>query len=435
MFKKLKFIKFTTSVRFSILITLACLLKCFLFIKFDLTLYPDSKSYLFLQKNIFKLEVDPERTPAYPFFIKLIRNSFESNYFNLIIWTQFFISCIGLYIFYLCIKNLTTNKYYIFLFTFVYALSVSMSGFDNCILTESLSLSSVILLFYLTICYFNNFRFHYVYMIFILLFFMVMLRPSFLIFFPGYVIIFVLCFLTKKLSIYYYLKTLLTASLVYSLIFIYVFLNDKQNGVNGLSQNLTFNQVANLISYNLYTKGDDHEIINEIQENLNAGSYPPFYKLATDSLYVKFSHQRIQKYVAKSIKSEPYEYFKHSILKLITLASTPVLVFYAPAINRNDKLINTLKLVFSNFKFIHLYLVLIIEASILFIQFIRHKKIYWLEMILFGFCLSQLFTNLLGAQIEYDRLFFVAWPAVSLISLLMIQRLMSTIFYYSNRNI
>lgn len=374
------------------------------------TLWPDSKSYLFFLINPFKGQIDPERTPVYPYFIKLIRQFGEATVVHNVVIVQSIISFLAIILFYATIKDHFKNKVVIFLCVLSFGISPSIFNFDKCILTESLSISALVTFVFLINNYLKRPAISKSIILSVLVFVMTMLRPSFLILFGILIVFWGLRLLMIREHRNTYIWGIASSILCILLVMGYIKMNDKINKVNTISQNLTYNQLDNIINYEMISDGDDAEITAVIQKNLPL-SHPPFYKRIVDTLYTNYPHNRIKSFVNANIVHRPFQYVSRSAKKFMLLSNQNISAFYALMKTNASEFFNSFTS-FLSISFSLIYALLILEGLFALFFWIKYKQFLWLKLITVSIITLQLLTIVMGAQVEYQRLFLVTFPCV-----------------------
>ena len=154
-------------------------------------LFPDSESYInFPFRDMLELNFTSGRTPVYPFIIRICLFIFGDKFsLQAVVALQRIVSFIAVIVFYNILKLLLKSKRAIYFLTFLYGTSVSIIGWDGNILTESFALSGTVFFIYYMFKYLNNPSIKSGMISIILLFVLVFLRPSFMLF-EGIICIF-----------------------------------------------------------------------------------------------------------------------------------------------------------------------------------------------------------------------------------------------------
>ena len=116
--------------------------------------YYDSESYINAAEtiNLLQGKLDNIRTPIYPLFIKLIKLiGGEENLLNNIAFAQKCLFIITLILFYYCIKQITNNKFILFIVPIIFGIAPCIITWNVAILTESIAIFEMVTLSFLTL--------------------------------------------------------------------------------------------------------------------------------------------------------------------------------------------------------------------------------------------------------------------------------------------
>jgi hypothetical protein len=228
----------------------------------------DSISY-FWEVNFFEGEIHPSRMVVYPFIIYLL-SLFETPDYFIIIIIQHILSLFGVIVFYFTLKNLLNNKYLIYITTIVLASWPILLDYNNYIMTESLSVFMMIMLFFINTKLFIYKNTKYIYITLIISFAMMLLKPAFI---NVYVLnlLFVLYFCSKHIK----QLLIISAYVLSSMIFLrfYSSVNCRQNKYHGLSTVTVNNNFANIVNSGAYKNGHDESIKNQIIKKVTDNIY------------------------------------------------------------------------------------------------------------------------------------------------------------------
>jgi hypothetical protein len=394
-----------------IILIVSAIVRIFYYSNFIDTILPDSPSYLNYTENILKGEVNAWRTPVYPIFLKFIRFFITPKYFiQLVVFAQSLISFSTIIVFYGIAKSIFIKRNVIVVSTLLFALSPSIVNYDKCILTESLSISFMVFYMGLVLNYLRKPTILKATTYTLLIFFAVMLRPSFL-----FLILIMAVFWMLRFSLIKIERKMCIAGIASSIIcvlFIYGYsnLNYMQNSCKSLSAVKNLNQMDLLITNNMYEKGNDFEITETIRNNCDTPNQ--IYHWKTHAvLYKKFSHSRISDFINNCIINQPKIYFQKTLLRIYELGNERIATRYAERKNGFISLFNfILKLNFITF--FAIYFLLIFDFLFIFIYFLKNKKILWYKFLLWSFISGQLVVILIGSPTDYQRLFVIVLPCI-----------------------
>lgn len=379
----------------------------------------DSKSYSYLEEYSFE-KFNSFRTPVYPIFIRVIGlfgdASTEQLYTN-VATAQELISLASVFVFYLVMRKLTKNKIVQSAATLWYGCLPSIFSYNLCILTESLSISFMVIFFYTFVCYLQNKKIVQQILLAIETLFLILLRPSFLYLLIFFAIFWIISFLKEKENRKKVGIGIVTTVIVGIGILGYAKMNQIQNGIKGLSYVNVINQADIIIGMRLYGSYEndpkDDSITQIIVEGVEKESGPWY------SVKEKIPYADLEGYVKKCVKYNRKSYIIANVRKLLELGSTSVNTVIASGKSSKDSKqiqdLITLSRVALPVTFAFCYFIIALEV----IAFIwnRLRKREWTieEQIRFYTILligGMIAVTVLGAQEEYQRLIA---PILSLI--------------------
>jgi len=304
---------------------------------------PDSDTYLNFAQNIFLGQVNAQRTPLYPLFIKLVRFiSFSPEGYFPIVIAQEIISLISLVFMYKIIKRYTKSTKLIYIFSFVYSLQPTIWHWNKVILTESLSISLAAIFAWLIIHHLDKPKIWSAITIAIGSFLLIMLRPSFLSVFViivGFWIVrFIISKIDRKQSVIGFAASLICVILLFG----YMHLNYLQNGVNTITSVTYQNQIMNLIEGDIYQNPKYQDIIESLTGSGYWNDKDAFAlgsMLLDKSYKPSFQPQYIMNYVNDTIKLHFSGYIKHigkNFIESFKVQASSIVSFPTPAYILNN---------------------------------------------------------------------------------------------------
>lgn len=403
------------------------------------TINPDSDSYLNYHANILIGQVDCYRTPLYPYFIKIIRFFSGVHYIRYIVMVQSAISFVTIILFYKIGKSIFRITYISTVSTLIYGILPSIINYDKCIMTESLSISAIIIFLYFILNYLKKPTVFKAVIYSMSVFFLIMLRPSFvyllLLMFVFWVMRIVLC-RTELFKSFSGLVAIITCAL---LIFCYAQLNYIYNGYKGITAISNFNQVRMIIDYGFYKNNFDPQITKTINESLNNKSRMSWiyidkadpqitekikYEINTETrwgwmptyvIFEKYSYQRIKSFANYCLINNIPAFLKKSLKKTYDLGGQSTSSVFAES---KENILNDLVFIIYSvlsISFFSVYLLLIIDVIYIFWILIRLKQKPWLKIIIWTIIAAQLAGSIIGGPTEPQRLFTEALPFVVLL--------------------
>ncbi len=370
--------------------------------------FPDTASYINFPFNIFKGEISDLRTPIYPYFIKIIKVFSEDNLLQNIKIVQSIISFLTINAFYNISKILFKKRAVTVAVTLVYGLNPSIINYDFCVLTESLSLNAAVVFLYLFVNFIQKPNVIKSISLTIFTLFLIMLRPSFL-FTIGIVIIFWgirFILLRKELAIS--LSGLTTSFFVVLSLIGYTRMNNEKNGCKALTCLSTVNQFENLSRFHLLDSDCDNEI-SKVALNYYRNS-----ENTKEILYQNLSYNRMSKFVRCCIFSNFTDYAQNTWHKIIKLGNETT----RSTLALNENGLWGIPDIYANLfsiRFLVLYIFLLFDLVISIYIYLKYYKILWIKIFIWLFIVGQFFTIIIGSFAEYQRLFSIALPFVTVL--------------------
>jgi hypothetical protein len=376
----------------------------------------DSPSYLNYLPNVFWGEVDAFRTPLYPYFIKLVRFFVNPQFIiHKVVIIQSLISFSTIIFFYNIVKTTFQKRPVIIAATLLYAMSPSIINYDKCILTESLSLSFIVIFLSMIINYLKKPTILKASAYTVSTFFAVMLRPSFIIMVPIMLLFWVLRLFFFKAERKINISGIAASLACILLIAGYTHLNYKENDCNGISGIKNLNQLDLIIKYDMYEKGNDKEITETIRKNISNTYGQEVYWKMQCLLLANYPQSRIATFVNSCILNQPKIYIQKTFMRVYKISNEQIATQYA---TRKDGFAGLFNFILNiNFiTFTAIYLLILLDFIYIVYQWARTKKIHWFKILLWAVMTGQLAVAIIGAQTQYQRLFVIAMPCIILIS-------------------
>lgn len=375
----------------------------------------DSPSYLNPVFNIFKGEVDMWRTPVYPYFLKAIRFCTSPDFFiHAVVIVQSVISFIAVIVFYWIAKTLFRNRNVRIGSTLLFAISPSIVGFDKCILTESLSISFMVFFIAIIISHLKKPTIFKSSCLTLLIFFAIMLRPSFIILIPIFGVFWFLRLFTHKKEWKFNLSGIIASMIVTLLLIGYSNLNYKQNGFRGLTAVQNFNQLYCIIDYNMYNNGDDPEISGKIKTTLQDPSEDEWHTKTMGMIIRNYSQIRISKFIKNCIYKQPVTLIKKTLNVFYYSKDQRISVNYAQRYNYFANPFDfILNINLIPFQFI--YLLLIFDFLYIALLYFKTKKINWFKILLWSIATIHTALIIVNGGGQLSRLFVILLPCIIII--------------------
>jgi hypothetical protein len=239
----------------------------------------------------------------------------------------------------------------------------------------------------------------------------IMLRPSFIVLLPVIIALWVFRYLIISKERKICLSGLASSALVILLILGYANLNKRNTGFNGISTVTNVNQLDILIYANMYSKGNDPELTEAINENLKLPQPLGGHWNLLINITQKYKPKRIAEFISNCRKNQPGMYITHIYHTATSLETENIFCIYAT--HKKNVLADMMRGIEKFFFYITfniVYIFLGISAILTFVIFIKLKKIQWLIPFLWLIIVGQIAVAIIGAQDEYQRLIVTTLP-------------------------
>ena len=367
-------------------------------------------------------QVDPLRTPVYPYIAKLIKKiGGEENLYKNIVIFQKILFILTLILFYCCVKEITKNKIIQSILTIIFGICPFIIFWNITILTEAFSLFEVVLLSLITIKYLKRPNKILAGAIGLLILIMIMTRPQYIYLLPIYILFWILKFFMDKKEKKQAIIGILSCIICAIMLLIYCTLMKAQHGEFSITGVSYINTTVTAINSNSYKKADNQEMISIVDEYVKESNDGTTTFRALDALKEKYSTEEIKQFASSAIKNDDH-FLKYLLSKTLTLGTFNVGVanYFSPIEgyqNINYTIIGNLLLPIN---FALVYLLMAIEIIYLLWKLIKTKKINWIVAFCTALITANLFTLIVGAPFESQRLFLPSIvPLLILIALIL----------------
>lgn len=388
----------------------------------------DSTTYTGYAENtsILHGQVDEKRTPVYPYFIKLVQKLFgEENIANKVTRAQEFMFIITVILFYACVSSITKNKLIITLLTLIFGTSPFIILWNVTVLTEAMSIMEVLILTLLTIKYLKKPRSILAGSIGILILIMIMTRPSYIYLLPIYLLFWALRFFYNKEERKKVIVGIISCVVCSVAILGYCGLMKKQYDEFVITKVSNLNNIVSVIKSGAYKKASNEEMIKVVDASLAEG------KTMWDAYYVladKYNKPELEEFANSAIKTP--EHFKYLIKKTVELGTVNIGMNYIDNLARYDESVSnaiSYKDVGSTMfpvTFGFVYYMMAFSVVYLIIKLIKTKQINWIVAFFASLILANIFTLIVGAPEEEQRLFASSVPLVMLFIAYIVEKIL-----------
>lgn len=342
-----------------------------------------------------------ERCPVY-LFVNAISGSISTIYADHI--TVIFQMCMSLLavLFLKKTLNLLLEKKWIsYVFSFLYGVTAAVIGWDQCILTESITCSTFCVFLYMIVAYLKKVKICYGMIAIAMVLLMVYTRPSSLLFLYILFVFFLLrCFI-------YHTKTeiILFCSTAFVLIttLLYSFRFEDKYGLFAISDPMPRNLLLILMGSGLYENSPEKEFIERIDESLRNSKGEMTWRAMTD-VRDQYSPKELQDICITTIMAGVPDFLKYSWRQFKECSDR---CFYAYAEKKPDALP---LFRFRIFKVRDVLISTIIEMILCFYIAGKKKEIPWIHLGIFGFVFSITLLTFLTSPGEYIRVMILVVP-------------------------
>lgn len=408
-----------------IIICVLCQLKMYQTVP-DYVLASDSVTYMEgYTENIFKGEVNEARTPVYPYFIKIIEKiGGEENLEQNIVLIQKILFVGTTIMFYFAVRIITKNKILLSIMTLIFGICPYLVLWNVMILTEAISLLEMVALTLVTLLYLKKPNPILGASTGLIVFAMIMTRPSFIYLLPIYLLFWILRFFwnlkqqkEKRNAIIGTVSCAVCALLLLG----YCGLMKWNKGSFSLTTISYLNQLISAIDSDSYQYASNPEMIKIVDEITQDRTDERASWEAYDALKEKYAVEDLKEFASSSIRNSP-NYLTYLLNKTVR---TGYLTIGTNYVDHKDYLADLLNNSYKGYyylgnlilpiNFAAIYILVAVMIVYLIWYLIRYKKIHWI--IAFFTCVigANVITLIVGAPFEQQRLFMASIPCVILI--------------------
>lgn len=379
----------------------------------------DSGGYLYAydKGSFFNGYLDEARPPIYSYFIKVIKKiGGEANLESNVVLAQKILFLVSVILFYYILKLLIKNKIIIVSLTLIFGLSPSMFVWNTYIVTEAIVGIEMVFLAFITIKYLKKPSKILASFMGIIVLAMILTKPALIYLLPIYILFIILRFILNKeerKKLYFAI-----GSMVICCVCLIVYCLQMKNlyGVFGITAVSYNNTVLSAIISGAYVDSDNEQIKNEIKGlvgDKNPKDVDPYSIF--DKIKQNHSSSKIEEFANSASKSTKYKTFV--LNRFIKVGTENIGTSYSNGEKSNKEYIYnytflgdlTVPITFGM-----LYIILFISIIYLIWYLIKYKKINWICAFFTSTIFANIFTLIVGAPFEEQRLFF---PSMCLVIL------------------
>ncbi len=378
------------------------------------TLAGDSNTYLEFDENILNGEVDEERTPVYPYFIKIIKLiSGQENYIRNVVIVQEILFIITIILFYYSIKQITNNTLILSIFTIIFGICPNIILWNTVILTESLAMLEMALLIFFTLKYIKKSNNILAGLIVGLIFIMIMTRPSYIYLLPIYILFWLLRFIFNKNELKNNLTGIISCIICVALILGYCWLMKINHNVFSVSGISYVNNFITALDNKSYKFADNKEMVEAIdkafeEENNTQNVWTIWRKIKNN-----YTEEEKKDFASSAIKNDP-NYNKYLINKVFYVSTLNIGTTYVDIENSNFGY-KDIGHILLPINFAVIYVMIIVSVIYLVYNLIKNKKINWYVAFFSVLIASNIFALIVKAPFEQERLFLCSVESVLLL--------------------
>ena len=358
------------------------------------------------------------RTPVYPYFAKVIGlfSGYEpERWFAAIAICQRIVFFVSIALFYKVVKMLTKKQGLVNGITLLYGLSPGLISWNVLPLTESLSIVEMVALLFFTVRYLKSHRKLDAILSGIIVLIMVMTRPAAIYLLAVYVVFWVVQIIVALRRHVSQKRMAAVRSGVIGLgialvgVFAYACINLAYYGQFGISTVSHINKLLVIVDSGLYQKTDNAELRDRIQSAIDSNE--AIYDIVWRELYVNYSREELQKFVADLVKRNRAEYAGIVADKTFGWTTVPFVDSYVSSTKVDVDRAKVAALLFPlNFGSVY---VLIVGGSIwLIVRVFRKKRVDWAILLFVMLVGGNVAVTVLAAPYEPARLCVTSVPVI-----------------------
>lgn len=402
-----------------VIVAISAVIAVTMAIRYGIPFNPDSSTYVDAVNSLKKGTPDIWRTPVYPAIIWFCRLIADNSFEVIVVALHIIVFLATIPLFFTIARRLGAGKVLANSISAVYAAIFVLSGFNQFVLTESLSASLTLLLLFCSIRFYDSPSLWKVVIMTVLLALLVFLRPAQIYLLPVF-FIFALFLIMRRQHCIEAFSLSCGVFVVSALLGVYAFSFREHHGIFSLSCVNTYNDFYVLRQNGLFDDSSSSDsafaaaIKSNSEKNVNIVDDVVCWDEITD--YVdKFGIKRVNEAIAKTIDTNRSEWYR-IILKRIVNSPTDYRFpqYWVPQISYR---INGISI-----PFVFIYLELLIFIVVVVCD-IRKKRKSLFNILLLLAIVGNFAVCLVGAKDDLDRLIFPSLPIIMFITSIILTRL------------
>ncbi len=382
----------------------------------------DTRAYDNFQiENLFH----QERAPLYGILLDLLDFLFGDMRFTIMVILQIAVSFVALVYLYKAFRMVGIRRCLSIAIIFAYGLSLSSSTWNICVLTESFSISGFIFVLYNIFCFVRYGKLYNGIAATCITFFLVFLRPQFLLHYAVLGCYFVLRAFLEQKSRIVSCKIIGVFSIGIVFILIYCSLFYNVHGIFSISTAKGRQQLYVCIDQNLYKNYPDKEIVNAIDNELNRLTEKDFVRNDFDDqvdelheLFSSVSPTNTNSIVSETVKYCVKKYGNAEVDRIASWCISNNLSEYLKYLFRTVVVWSTVSFEgggcpetpFDNLKVGHVILISFLQGCVMMFLWIKNRRPPWIHMGLFAFTFPVLWSTFILTNNEFTRTMIYVVP-------------------------
>ena len=400
--------------------------------------YADAGDYIRLSKNppLLRGEIDFWRTPGYPSFIAVAQHfsSTEAKALRRVVLAQQIISWISVYCFFYTARSLFKSTLIAAGASLCYACHPEILGFNVSLYSESLAVSGTVFAVWLLVAYLRRPGYGKAVMMGITVFLLIMLRPAFLCFLPIFLLFWTVRLIVVREHRFREMTGLCCAIAALMLVLGYCQLFKTKYGDFALSHVGYINQLFTIIHSGLYRNGSDPVINAKIESRFDIWKQKNPNQAKPDNPWLYSQEgsravclglwleegdnilawdEQIQ-YARETIRKNRLQFAKYSLGKFVGIKDDKFETYRYTKYKKPYKQ-SLFNLFDWGLTFQAVYFLLLLEAVVLSVIFYFTRRIPWFWSVYWLLIAGIIFTAIVGAPNDWQRLVISALPLVILL--------------------
>lgn len=233
-----------------------------------------------------------------------------------------------------------------------------------------------------------------------------MTRPSFIYLLPIYILFWILRFFFNKEEKKQVITGFISCAICGVVLLWYCGLMKIQHGEFSITTVSYINNVVTAIKSNIYKKASNNEMIKVVDEIKDGKEEEYLYWKALNALREKYSVEELKEFASSSMKNNP-DYLIYLLGKTVNLGFVNIGIASYVTPNEEYSKVNYTYIgnLILPINFAFVYLTIILCIYYLLWNIIKNKQIDWIVAFLTVLIVANIFTLIVGAPSEPQRLF------------------------------